>query len=187
MPERLRNIDKELDPDFYTMVEYNYHAAVRDLLPMFEQSMGTRMRLTSDQRRQRIEGIIALMGSTASVIELTFPIKMDDGRFEMIRGYRAQHSVHKLPVKGGIRFSEDVNVDEVKALAALMSFKTACVNAPYGGAKGGIKIDPKRYSENELEKITRRYCLELAKRGFIGWFYSKNDTHGLGRSYLVQA
>lgn len=90
-------------------------------------------------------------------LKVSVPIKMDDGSVRVFEGYRVQHSTSRGPCKGGIRYHQSVNEDEVKALAAWMSFKCAVVNIPYGGAKGGIKVDPSTLSRAELERLTRRY------------------------------
>ena len=102
------------------------------------------------------------------VYYFTFPLIRDDGKIQTIEAWRAEHSHHKLPTKGGIRYSTFVNNDEIKALATLMTYKCAIVDVPYGGAKGGIKIDPRQHSTAELERITRRYTYELSKKRFIG-------------------
>src|SRR5438270_2479821 len=94
------------------------------------------------------------------------PVQMDDGRLEVFTGYRVQHSIARGPGKGGVRYSPDVNLDEVRALASWMTWKCAVVNIPFGGAKGGVVCDPKKLSQRELEKITRRYTAELIE--FIG-------------------
>jgi len=112
-------------------------------------------------------GILEQIKQCNSVYRMHFPVKIGD-KIEVIKAYRVQHSHHKTPCKGGIRFSLSVNLDEVMALAALMTFKCAIVNVPFGGAKGGIAIDPRKYTPYELEKITRRYTSELIKKNFIG-------------------
>lgn len=98
----------------------------------------------------------------------TFPLKRDDGTIETIHGWRAEHSHHKLPTKGGIRYSTLVDEDEIMALAALMTYKCAIVDVPFGGAKGGIQVDRNQYSPSELERITRRYTYELIQKNYIG-------------------
>ena len=112
-------------------------------------------------------GILAQIKACNSVYKVSFPVEID-GKIEVIEGIRVQHSHHKLPSKGGIRFSMQVDEDEVKALASLMTFKCAVVDVPFGGAKGGVKINPRTSSVKTLERVTRRYAAELIKKNLIG-------------------
>lgn len=111
-------------------------------------------------------GLPEKMKQCHSVFMVRFPVGFR-GRYEVFTGWRAVHSEHRLPVKGGIRYAPYVDQDEVEALAALMSFKNALVDVPFGGSKGGLLIDPRNYDEEGLERITRRFTMELAKKGYI--------------------
>lgn len=113
------------------------------------------------------KGILEQIKACNAVYRIKFPVRVGNS-IDVIEAYRVQHSHHKLPCKGGIRFSDEVNQDEVMALAALMTYKCAIVNVPFGGAKGGIKINPRNYTPFQLENITRRYTAELVKKNFIG-------------------
>ena len=112
-------------------------------------------------------GLLEQIKRCNSLYVVQFPLRTTRG-YEVIKGWRAQHSHHKLPVKGGIRFSEDANEDEVIALASLMTYKCAVMDIPFGGAKGAVRINPANYTEAELEGVTRRYTAELIKKNFIG-------------------
>ena len=106
-------------------------------------------------------GLRQILRTPKRVMEVAVPVKMDNGQTKVFPGFRVQHNVSRGPAKGGLRYHPNVTLDEVKALAAWMTWKTATVNLPYGGAKGGIVCDPKRMSKGELERMTRRYAAEI--------------------------
>lgn len=120
---------------------------------------------------QQVDRVTPYLGSLARWVEtlkrpkrilvVDVPIEMDDGRIAHFEGYRVQHNLSRGPGKGGVRFHQDVTLSEVMALSAWMSIKNAAVNVPYGGAKGGIRVDPRQLSKGELERLTRRYTSEI--------------------------
>lgn len=111
-------------------------------------------------------GIANAIKKCDATIEVNFPVEIN-GQLEVFTGWRAVHSSHRLPAKGGIRYAPIVNKDEVEALAALMTYKCAIVDVPFGGSKGGLLIDPSKYSRDDLQKITRRFARELIRKGFL--------------------
>ena len=131
-------------------------------------------------------------------LKVSIPVEMDDGSIRVFDGYRVQHSSSRGPCKGGIRYHQDVNIDEVKALAAWMSFKCAVVNIPYGGSKGAVKVDPRQLSQNELKNLTRRYTAMIlpligperdipapdvgTNAEIMGWIM---DTYSMFKGYTV--
>ena len=113
------------------------------------------------------DGIDAQLKACHSVYYVRFPVRVD-GSVKIFHGWRAVHSEHRLPSKGGIRFAPEVDQAEVEALAGLMTFKCALVDVPFGGSKGGLRIDPAQYSERQLKAITMRFAVELEKQGYLG-------------------
>jgi glutamate dehydrogenase (NAD(P)+) len=113
-------------------------------------------------------GLLEVIKTCNSVYRMSFPFRRGDGVLASINAWRVEHSQHKVPTKGGIRYAPFVDEEEVKGLAALMTYKCAVVDLPFGGAKGAIQIDPRQYTTDELERITRRYAHELIKKNFLG-------------------
>ena len=111
-------------------------------------------------------GVANAIKQCDSIIKVNFPVEIN-GKVEVFTGWRATHSTHRLPSKGGIRFAPIVDQDEVEALAALMTYKCAIVDVPFGGSKGGVLIDPSRYSRDDMQKITRRFARDLIRKGFL--------------------
>lgn len=136
-----------VEPDFYESVQRNFdRAATHTNIPA---------------------GLLQQIKVCNSVYYMQFPVKIGKD-YQVIEAFRVQHSHHRLPTKGGIRFSQKVNQEEVMALASLMTYKCALVDVPFGGAKGGVKISPREYTVDQLQKITRRYTTELVRKNFIG-------------------
>jgi glutamate dehydrogenase/leucine dehydrogenase len=134
------------------MVDKASASAFANALAQFDRA-AHHLRLTDNQ--------IAMVKEPRRITEALLPIHMDDGRIELFRAYRVQHNIARGPAKGGIRFHQDVNVDEVKALAFWMTYKCAVVGIPMGGAKGGVVVDPRKLSQGERERLSRRYMAEM--------------------------
>jgi glutamate dehydrogenase (NAD(P)+) len=137
--EATQSVDKEINPWLSAAARFDEAAA----------------RLALD------EGLCKVLRTPALELKVAIPVQLDDGRLEVFTGYRVQHSIVRGPSKGGIRFAPDVTLDEVRALAAWMTWKCAVVNIPFGGGKGGVICDPDVLSPGELERITRRYTAEI--------------------------
>src|ERR1044071_1203272 len=119
-------------------------------------------RLDTAAKLMNLSDEVALvLKNPSKQVKVSLPVMMDSGKIQVFEGYRTVHSTHLGPSKGGIRYAMDVNADEVMALAAWMTFKCAVANLPYGGAKGGIKLDPRAHSIGELERITRAYAVSM--------------------------
>ncbi|WP_219416935.1 Glu/Leu/Phe/Val family dehydrogenase [Pseudonocardia nigra] len=108
------------------------------------------------------DGIYAMLAAPRREVTVSIPLRRDDGTTELLTGHRVQHNLSRGPAKGGLRYSPDATLDEVRALAMWMTWKCALLDVPYGGAKGGVRIDPRRYSIAELERVTRRYTTEIS-------------------------
>jgi glutamate dehydrogenase (NAD(P)+) len=144
------------------------------------------------------DGTHALLATPRRSLTVSIPLRRDDGHVEVLAGYRVQHNFSRGPAKGGIRYHPSTDLDEVKALAMWMTWKCALVGIPYGGAKGGVTIDPRLYSRNELERVTRRYASEIlpiigperdipapdvgTDEQTMAWFM---DTYSVNRGYTT--
>ena len=108
-------------------------------------------------------GMLDMLATPRREVTVSVPLRRDDGSVEVLVGHRVQHNLSRGPAKGGVRFSPDVSLDEVRALAMWMTWKCAVVGIPYGGGKGGVAVDPKRLSRRELEQLTRRFTTEIGR------------------------
>ncbi|EHB17305.1 Glutamate dehydrogenase 1, mitochondrial [Heterocephalus glaber] len=155
--------EREDNPNFFKMVEGFFHRSAN----VMEDKLVEDIHESEEQKYNRMSGILRIIKPCNHVLSVSFPIWQDDCFWEVIKGYPTQQSQHRKPCKGGIQYKTNVSVDEVKALALPVTYKCAVVNVPFGRAKASVKINSKNYSDNELEKITGRFTMELAKKGFI--------------------
>ncbi|KAI4457520.1 glutamate dehydrogenase [Holotrichia oblita] len=171
IPTELQNVPYDDTSTFSDMVQFNFHKArivvEEKLIDSLKYHKSTR-RLDLNERKAQVQNIMSYLEKCDHMLEVNFATKRKNGTYTFIKGFRATHKSYKMPVAGGLRYSTNVDRDSVFALASLVTYKCAMVGIPFGGAVGGICINPKQFSTNELENITRRYTIELAKKGFLG-------------------
>ncbi len=151
-PESVLTNEKLYDAMISKISKDEKSSAFDNALKQFDRAARI-LKLTDNQ--------IAVIKEPRRITEVKLPVRMDDGSIRLFKGYRVQHNVARGPAKGGVRFHQDVNVEEVKALSFWMTFKCAVVNIPFGGGKGGIVVDPRKLSLGELERLARRYFAEM--------------------------
>ncbi|KRY27983.1 Glutamate dehydrogenase 2, mitochondrial [Trichinella spiralis] len=161
--ERATTASSVQEPTYFEMVEHFIDKSSR----LVERRLRAEKHLPLSELKFRL-GVLKKIKIPESVTKFNFPIIRDNGDVELIHAWRCQHSRHLNPCKGGIRYAPDVEENEVKALASLMTIKCAVVDVPFGGAKGGVRIEPSKYSKGELERITRKLATEFTEKGYLG-------------------
>jgi len=151
-PESIQKNEKLYEALIHEISKDEKSSAFDNALKQFDRAART-LKLTDNQ--------IAVIKEPRRVTEVKLPVRMDDGTIKIFKGYRVHHNLARGPAKGGVRFHQDVNVEEVKALSFWMTFKCAVVNIPFGGGKGGVVVDPRKLSYGELERLARRYFAEM--------------------------
>ncbi|GJQ86633.1 Gdh [Trypoxylus dichotomus] len=171
LPPEYEDMQENDNRTFWDMVQYNFHKARVVVEQKLIENLNHRRNqipLPENKRRVKVRNIMAYLENCDSLLEMHFPVKRDNGTYQLIKGYRTMHKCHKMPVIGGVRFVKSATRDAMNGLAALMTYKCATVGIPFGGASGAICVNPNDYSIREMERITRRYCVELVKKGFLG-------------------
>uniref|UniRef100_A0A7R9JRQ1 glutamate dehydrogenase [NAD(P)(+)] n=1 Tax=Timema genevievae TaxID=629358 RepID=A0A7R9JRQ1_TIMGE len=176
IPQYLIDASLSENPSVIDMVNFHYHRGCELLHDHLVEMLRKDYFLSDSERIRKVQDVLRLIQPCKNVLRVCFPVQLDSGRHEMFTGYRVQHGTHRAPCKGarsvttptGIKLAASIDVEDLKAMAALTSFKAACAAVPFGGAKSGLVVDIKRYNAHEIERIVRRFALELFRKGFAG-------------------
>ncbi|CAH1118827.1 unnamed protein product [Phaedon cochleariae] len=169
IPERYKNSFYLANAAFFDSTNWFLHRAYEVIFPTIEEKMRSiRPKLNKDEIFSKTEGMVNILDQCNSVIDIRFPVKRDNGKYEMIRGFRANHGLASgfRACLGGFRIHENITRDDMKALSVLSTYKNACVGVNMAGAHGGLKIRPQNYSVDELRNIVERYASELVEKGY---------------------
>uniref|UniRef100_T1HER2 Glutamate dehydrogenase n=1 Tax=Rhodnius prolixus TaxID=13249 RepID=T1HER2_RHOPR len=169
MPDHVKKAESAEDPTVNDMILYYFHRAIDHIKPNLRKIVDEERLLLSDELKKfRVEGILKLISNCTFLAEITYPVKTDCGGYDHITAYKVHHCMHKTPMFGGILLHPCITLEDVMGLSALNTFKSALLSIPFGGSQGAIRVDPEDYTDNDIQKITRRYIVELLKKNVIG-------------------